>query len=247
MVIALTAAAVVGGAAPAPAAPRDPEATGSAAAVVDPPGVLMARYAFNGRSSSIVDQSGRGHTLSVVSGHGGAVRPIVHGAGHALLFPSRCVLKVCPHVALQTPSTADLNPGILDIDFGADVFLPPGQTSKGQNVVQKGYSKTSSQWKLQIDGAAGRPSCVLVGDQRPRIRVATSAVSVADGRWHRLHCSRAGATLSIYVDDVLRGRIAVPETLSVTNNRPMSIGGKGAYADNDQFNGVLDNVWVQVG
>ncbi|MCO8273493.1 LamG domain-containing protein [Actinoplanes sp. TRM 88003] len=209
------------------------------------PAVLMARYAFN--EHPIVDGSGRGHTLRIISGHGGAVRKVAHGQGSALLFPSRCLLRVCPHVALQTPSTPDLNPGPRDISFGADVYLSPTQTSKGQNVIQKGFSKTSSQWKLQIDGVAGRPSCVLVGDRLRRIRMATSTVSVADGRWHRVRCSRVGSVLAVFVDNTLRGRTIVPASLSVTNNRPMSIGGKGAFADNDQFNGALDNVWVQVG
>ncbi|MCY1137561.1 LamG domain-containing protein [Actinoplanes sp. Pm04-4] len=216
-----------------------------ARATADTPAVLMAQYAFNERP--ILDGSGRGHNLRVISGHGGAVRQVAHGQGSALLFPSRCLLRVCPHVALQTPSTPDLNPGTRDISFGADVYLSPTQTSKGQNVIQKGFSKTSSQWKLQIDGVAGRPSCVLVGDRLRRIRMVTSSVSVADGRWHRVRCSRSGSVLAVFVDDLLRGRITVPASLSVTNNRPMSIGGKGAFADNDQFNGALDNVWVRVG
>jgi hypothetical protein len=237
---ALVAVATAVVANPAPAAADVPR--------VEVPGVLVARYAFNGRAGSIIDESGHGHTLRIISGHGGTVRRVVHGQGSALAFPARCTAKVCPHVALQTAaSSADLNPGIRNFAFGADVLLPPGQTSKGQNVVQKGYSKTSSQWKLQIDGAAGRPSCVLVDDRRPAIRMATSTTTVADGRWHSVQCRRAGTSLFVLVDGVLRGRTAVPAKLSVTNNRPMSIGGKGAYADNDQFNGALDNVWVQIG
>ncbi|MBM2618165.1 LamG domain-containing protein [Actinoplanes sp. LDG1-06] len=231
--LALSVLLVAAGGVPAVAAPAAP--------------VLMARYAFNVPPGTIVDDSGRGHTLRIISGHGGAVRRVVHGRGTALLFPSRCVQQVCPHVALQTPSTPDLNPGARNISYGADVYLSPTQTSKGQNVVQKGYSTRGSQWKLQIDGAAGRPSCVLVGDRNPRIRMVTSPFTVADGRWHRVRCSRIGGTLSVWVDNVLRGRIGVPPRLSVTNNRPLSIGGKGAYADNDQFNGALDNVWMQVG
>jgi hypothetical protein len=209
------------------------------------PGVMMARYTFNGRA--IVDASGHGHTLSVISGHGGEVRSVVHGQGMALAFPARCATPVCPHVALQTPSSADLNPGTRDIAYGADVLLPPGQTSKGQNIVQKGYSTTSSQWKLQIDGVAGRPSCVLVDDKKPAIRMIASTVSVADGRWHALACRRAGTSLTVLVDGVPRGSTAVPAKLSVSNERPLSIGGKGAFADNDQFNGALDNVWVEIG
>ncbi|WP_307871266.1 LamG domain-containing protein, partial [Paractinoplanes deccanensis] len=218
------------------------------AKAVDAPGTIVARYAFNGRAGSIIDESGRGHTLRIISGHGGTVRRVVHGQGSALAFPGRCTGRVCPHVALQTASSSgDLNPGTRNIAFGADVLLTPGQTSKGQNVVQKGYSTTSSQWKLQIDGAAGRPSCVLVDDRRPPIRMATSSVSVADGRWHSVECRRVGTSLFVIVNGFLRGRTTVPAGLSIANNRPMSIGGKGAYADNDQFNGALDNVWVRIG
>nr|WP_255645110.1 LamG-like jellyroll fold domain-containing protein [Actinoplanes polyasparticus] len=238
MAVAVSAAVVVSTGAPVSARSR-PADRG------DTTSVVMARYAFNGHP--ILDESGRGHTLRIISGHGGVVRKVAHGQGSALLFPSRCLLRICPHVALQTPSTPDLNPGARDISFGADVYLSPTQTSKGQNVIQKGFSKTSSQWKLQIDGVAGHPSCVLVGDRLRRIRMATSTVTVADGRWHRVRCSRVGGVLAVFVDNLLRGRTTVPASLSVTNNRPMSIGGKGAFADNDQFNGALDNVWVQVG
>jgi hypothetical protein len=210
-------------------------------------GVVTARYTFNGRSGSVIDESGHGHTLGIVSRNGGAVRAVVHGQGAALAFPARCTTAACPHVALQAPTSADLNPGTRDFAYGADVLLAPWQTSKGQNIVQKGYSTTSSQWKLQIDGLAGRPSCVLVDVHRPTIRIATSSVSVADGRWHGLACSRTGSVLTVFVDGVPRGWTTVPATLSVTNQRPLSIGSKGSFSDNDQFNGALDNVWVEIG
>ena len=219
----------------------------ASAANRDVPPLTIAKYGFDGRSGSILDESGRGHTLSLVAEHGGWVRPVVHGPGTALAFPPKCTAGACPHVALQSPSSADLNPGTRDISYGADVLLAPGQTSKGQNIVQKGYSTTSSQWKLQIDGADGRPSCVLVDDRKPTIRIVTSGVPVADGRWHAVQCRRSGPTLTVYVDDVGRGMVRVPAKLSVTNSRPLSIGAKGAFDDNDQFNGALDNVWVQIG
>ena len=209
---------------------------------------LVARYGFNGRSSSILDESGHGHTLAVVSAHGGVVRPVVHGQGSALAFPSRCSAAVCPHVALQSPSRADLNPGARDFAFGADVLLERGQTSEGENIVQKGYSAGGSQWKLQVDGAAGRPSCVLVDDRRPGDPDRPQhCLGIADGRWHLVLCRRAGTALTVFVDGVARGSTTVPAQLSVSNDEPLSIGAKGAFADNDQFNGALDNVWVQIG
>jgi hypothetical protein len=228
---------------PAPAAASPSAGPPSAASAV-----VIARYGFNlRRSGSIFDESGRGHTLRVVTAHGGAVRTVVHGHGSALAFPAECGGAGCPHVALQSPTSPDLNPGTRDIAYGADVLLPPGETSKGENIVQKGYSVTSSQWKLQVDGMAGRPSCVLVDERAPTIWMAYSSVSISDGRWHSLECRRVGPTLAVFVDGVERGRTTVPATLSVSNERPLSIGGKGAFGDNDQFDGVLDNVWVQIG
>ncbi|MEU4164377.1 LamG-like jellyroll fold domain-containing protein [Actinoplanes sp. NPDC026670] len=218
------------------------------AGAVDPPvaAEMTAHYSFNGRSSRIVDESGNGHTLRVISYQGGRVRAVAHGPGTALAFPGKCTQRVCPHVALQSGYSADLNPGVRDIAFGADVLLAPGQTSSGQNVLQKGYSATSSQYKLQIDGTAGHPSCVLVDVVRPVIWMVRSSVTIADGVWHRVRCRRAGTRLEINVDGALRGRTMVPADLNVSNDLPLSIGAKGAYRDNDQFNGILDNVWVRI-
>ncbi|MBG0565135.1 LamG domain-containing protein [Actinoplanes sp. NEAU-A11] len=227
----------------APAQANDPTPGQQAA----PTPAFIVRYGFNGQPSSLIDESGNGHTLRVLSIQGGRVRPVAHGPGSAIAFPGKCTQRICPHVVLQSGNSADLNPGTRDIAFGADVLLPPGQTSQGQNVLQKGYSTTSSQYKLQIDGFAGRPSCVLVDVRRPTIRIARSAVTTADGRWHRIRCQRTRTILDIYVDGVLRGRTLVPAGLSVRNNQPLSIGSKGAYRDNDQFNGILDNVWVRIG
>jgi hypothetical protein len=86
-----------------------------------------------------------------------------------------------------------------------------------------------------------------VDDRKPGIRLVRSTVSVADGRWHALECRRIGARLAILVDGVPRGAGTIPATLSVDNTGPLSVGGKGAYTDNDQFQGVLDNVWVRIG
>jgi hypothetical protein len=223
----------------------------SADATTVPP-VLVARYGFDTGAGVIADVSGRGHTLTIVAGHGGSVRPIAHGSGRALAFPAKCAkparpAKACPHVVLQTPGTADLNPGIKPIAYGASVRLAQSQTTKGQNVVQKGYSVTTSQYKLQIDGHAGRPSCVLVDVAKRGIRLIRSVVSVADGTWHSIECRRVGPSFTIAVDGVIRGAGIVPATLSVSNPDPLSVGGKGASRNNDQFQGALDNVWVSIG
>ena len=242
LVVALVAglAAAAAGVANAHAAPE--------AAVV---GKVVARYTFDGSPpGSVADQSGEGHNLTVVSSHGGALRLISHGAGRALAFPAPCRgrgAKRCAHVALRTVSSADLNPGTANISYGASLILAATRTSKGQNVLQKGYSTTSSQYKLQVDGRAGRPSCAVVDNRNPAIQLVRSTVSIADGGWHVVECERVGAVLRILVDGVTRGARPIPLALAITNNEPLAIGGKGAYRDNDQFQGALDDVWVRIG
>jgi Concanavalin A-like lectin/glucanases superfamily len=208
---------------------------------------LVARYNFDGRAGAVLDASGNGHTMRLISSRGGKLRVVRHGSGNAMQFPAPCSGAKCPHAVLQSPHTADLNPGRRPILFGATVRLPAGQTTKGQNVVQKGYSIKGSQYKLQIDGMMGRPSCVLVDTAKRGIRMVRSAISVADGRWHAIQCRRVGSTFAVLIDGAVRGVAQIPAALTVANKAPLSIGGKGAYRDNDQFQGALDDVWVQIG
>jgi hypothetical protein len=203
------------------------------------------RFTFDGRSP-LADVSGHGHDLSPVSRHGGALATAAHGAGSALVFPPPCHDEPCPRIALRAPTAADLDPGTRPIRWGAAVKLAADQTTKGENVVQKGYSASGSQYKLQVDGAAGDPSCVMVDDERSRIYLAMGSVSVADGRWHTLECQRFGTTLGVLVDGVERGYTRVPADLSVHNQIPFSVGGKGSFTNNDQFQGELDNIWVAI-
>ena len=85
----------------------------------------------------------------------------------------------------------------------------------GENVVQKGYATSpGGEWKLQVDGYAGRPSCVLVGAGAATRYVALAGGSVADGQWHQLTCRRTGTALSIAVDGTVAGVRSVPAALA---------------------------------
>jgi hypothetical protein len=234
---AVAGAAIAAGGA-ASAAANDPTAT------LEAPQTLALRYSFEPAAGGPVDESGLAHTLTTLSSHGGAVRPVSHGTGQALEFPAKCAGAGCPKVVLQAENSADLNPGQAPFRYGATVLLRPDQTSAGQNVLQKGYSAAGGQYKLQIDGRAGRPSCALVGTGRHRIHLARSAVTVADGAWHTVECRRDATTLTILVDGVPQGSTTIPADLAVSNTAPLRIGGKGAYRDNDQFQGSLDDVWI---
>ncbi len=179
--------------------------------------------------------------------NGGKVQLIPHGSGQALHFPPKCAGAACPRLVLQAPDTADLNPGARPLRYGAGVLLSPAETSSGENILQKGYSTGGGQYKLQVDGVSGKPSCGMSDKAGKTVYVARSRTSIADGKWHAVECRRTGPTLAIAVDDTVQATAAVPATLSVDTPQPFSIGGKGVGEDNDQFHGSLDDVWVHIG
>ncbi|GAA2387151.1 LamG domain-containing protein [Dactylosporangium salmoneum] len=211
--------------------------------------VVIAHYTFDKAKAGdpVTDDSGHGHTLTPSASHGGKVKLRSRAKGHAAAFPARCTGGKCPHAVLQSPDAPELNPGANPIRYGATVKLAKGQTGPGENILQKGYSAAGSQYKLQVDGKPGRPSCVVSDNVAVGIHVALSDVSIADGKWHTLECRRAGATLTLLVDGAVHATTAIPATLSITNTVPLSLGGKGDGTDNDQFHGTLDDVWIALG
>ena len=210
------------------------------------PAGAAARYTFDAAlaGGGFADSGGGGHTLRLLSASGGRTAAV---AGSAV-FPPLCPLgKGCPRAVLETRADA-LNPGSGPVSWGAVARLDRRQTSSGQNLLQKGYSRGGSQFKLQVDGTGGHPSCVVVDRNDPRIYLARSSVGAADGRWHRLECHRSTVTLTITVDGVVRGQKSIPAGLTVNNAEPLRLGGKGVAAkDNDQFHGALDEAWVSLG
>ena len=207
------------------------------------PGV---RYTFDsGITGPVLDDAGR---LPLrIRRAGGELSTVPHDGGLAVRFPRPCEhygAQSCARAILQSGPAEFLNPGRGAFTYGASVLVGPDETSKGANVVQKGFSVGDSQFKLQVDGAAGYPSCVIVGTAGPTIYVALASLTVADGRWHRVECARRDALLTVAVDGQVKGRSAIPSSLSMVNADPLCIGGKGTSANNDQFAGAIDDVFV---
>jgi Concanavalin A-like lectin/glucanases superfamily len=178
---------------------------------------------------------------------GGTLTTIPHGAGLAVRFPRPCAqygTQRCQRAILQSGPAGFLNPGTAPFRYGASVLLAPSETSKGANVVQKGFSVRDAQFKLQVDGYEGRPSCVLVGTSSPSIYVALSTLTVANSQWHQIECTRSSALLTISIDGKSYGQVGIPPSLSIVNDDPLCIGGKGTSANNDQFTGAIDDVFV---
>jgi hypothetical protein len=201
------------------------------------------RYAFDSGPGDVLDTAGQ-HALRPVVARGGTVGFARRGDGYAALFPARCrsAPADCPRAILESTGVEEFNAGTRPIRFGAAMLMTRADTATGANVMQKGFSVGGgTQYKLQVDGRAGRPSCVLANG-RDIYRLVGPA-SVADGRWHTVTCTRIGGRLSIIVDGRAVSR-RVPAGLSIRNNEPLRIGGKNVGPHNDQFAGRLDNVFV---
>jgi hypothetical protein len=127
------------------------------------------------------------------------------------------------------------------------VQLSARDTSPGENILQKGLRARTGQFKLQVDGTAGHPSCVLTETRTERFHEVYASVSIADGMWHRLDCVRSRARLTLFVDGHPDRQRRIPPDLTINNTMPLRIGGKSVFRSNDQFNGAVDNVYVAMG
>jgi hypothetical protein len=177
----------------------------------------------------------------------GQLIQLPHDPDWAVHFPGLCSLRPreCPRAILEGDPADFLNPGERPIIWGASVLLMPNETSDGGNILQKGLSLTGTQYKLQIDGEQGRPSCVVAGlGER---FMALSWTDIADSEWHQLTCVRRDALLSLFVDGERKSDVLIPSELSIRNDSPLRLGGKGHGPYNDQFHGSIDDVFVEIG
>jgi hypothetical protein len=222
-------------------------ATGPTAAPPAP--VVVANYTFNGPVSPagyISEQSGRGMALRVRAADGGTLRFIPRSTGKAVAFPARCATTAptCARVILEGGDDADLDPGTRPFQYGAWIRTTLAQAGPSGNVVQKGVATAESQWKMQVGGRAGRATCVLVGQGSTQRFIAKSSNTVTDNAWHRVICRRSATALTVFVDGVARGTVAVPAGLSVANTKPLRIAGQNLTDRTESYGGALDDVVV---
>ncbi|GAA0477088.1 hypothetical protein Ade02nite_95570 [Paractinoplanes deccanensis] len=202
---------------------------------------------MNGR---VADTSGRGPALTVRSVDQGVIRfDAGTPSGRYLTFPAACsgTAATCPRGLLEAPDDADLNPGTRMFRWSARIQLTKAQITGSANIMQKGVATTASQWKMQVGRTNGKAQCVVVGTGSATAYVARSAASVADGQWHKVLCQRNGSTLSVYVDNVVRGQTTIPATLNISNPLPLRIGGPNFNTKTDMYHGRLDDVYAELG
>jgi Concanavalin A-like lectin/glucanases superfamily len=212
-------------------------------------GPIALRYTFDAGIAQPITSVTGGHPLHALSQNGGTLSLVRQGAGMALAYPPRCRApheRKCPRAILEGDRDDNLNPGRRPLTYGASVLMTHSDLADGANVFQKGYSVGGvSQFKLQVDHRLGHPSCVIAG-QSARIYRAEPLLDVADGTWHNLVCARTATSLTIIVDGVPRATVPVPAKVSIANTEPIRVGGKGPNKGNDQFAGMIDNVFMTI-
>jgi hypothetical protein len=159
---------------------------------------------------------------------------------HGAHYPAGCA--TCGKAIIETRDSAALDPGKHQVLFGVTIKATAVQGGGDSNLVQKGfYEEVGGQYKLQMDN--GIPSCVVRGALRRLLVVATD--SVTDGRWHQLECRRLPKAVILRVD----GRTVARKggrTGFIANAAPVRVGGQSLGHDNDEYHGVLDNVFVSI-
>jgi hypothetical protein len=201
-------------------------------------------------------------TADVVTANGGSIENAPgEDGGTAASFPSFAADD--PPLAAMTvvddSGADDLSPGTADFRFGVDFLLDQrsegASSDNGNNLIQRGLYGAGMQYKLQVDG--NRLSCRVAGSDGA-VTVRSSHV-VGSGVWYRAACARSGTDVSLRVirlsdqatwDDSASGRIGTLE--APDRSTALSVGGKVDADGNlvsrssDQFNGRLDNAFVNV-
>jgi hypothetical protein len=240
----LSLASVALAAVPALASPS-PTAAAAAPTVV-------ARYTFDAgaaASGRIAEKSGRGVPLLIRTADHGTVQFYASGTGRYIRMPLACKpgASSCPRALLEGADDPDLDPGTRTFRWGATVYVSKSQLAGSSNVMQKGAYTTESQWKMQIGEAQGKAQCVVVGRGSAQNYVARSTVVVADSKWHKILCLRTGSTLLVYVDGVNRGKATIPVTLTISNDKPLRVGGPNFNTTSDMYHGFVDDVYAALG
>jgi hypothetical protein len=227
---------------------------------VSPAGVLLD---FDNEDPLATTVANRVSVRSLEAG-GGQIIQVPSGNGtSALRFPSYSPQGQAPRLVLvinPVGATDLLNPEAKDFSFGADIRLNEVSSGKGDdngdNVLQRGLFADANQYKLQVDKRV--PSCTV---KSGKTELFVKFDKGLDEGWFRVRCAYEAKSLTLSVSRMLTDRVEElgnkTESKSLgpvgfSAHTPATIGGKlGSSGElvlnqSDQFNGELDNVFVDI-
>ena len=180
------------------------------------------------------------------------------GGGHAARFPAYTGEDPSPEalIVATTKETGGLDPLDQDFRFGASFMLDAessgSKADNGDNLLQRGSFESPGQFKIQIDH--GVPSCRILGDEGEVFVKAGTAIS--PDVWYAVSCERTGEEVGIsvtqYGEQGQTWTSAGPTGHITLGDLPLAVGGKVSseglpVASGDQFNGAVDDVFLQIG
>ena len=209
---------------------------------------------------TVVNQGRLGGRATTMAVDGGRVVPTTGPRGTALRFPGAdSSARHRRAILVYTSDDDGLDPGDGDLRLGADFKLDrvsQAGDDNGNNIVQRGLSRDPTQYKLQAED--GFASCRIAGDLGEL--TVKSTTRIKPGMWYHVTCARSGDEVSLSLQTLERGapvdreyRMGAIGSLTCKPSVPLVIGGKltpdgdVVRRNSDQFNGVLDNVFVDIG
>ncbi len=196
--------------------------------------------------------------LGVSTTDGGRLSTVAseHG-GVALRYPRFSRAASYPRAVVRAvPVSGDLDPGVREMEWGADVRLDRVSRGRpednGDNVLQRGLSSDKALFKAEVD--KDRAACTVRGDEGTL--VVRSRRPLVPEQWYRIRCVRERDTLRVEVTSFPPGgalqRWSDEETGPIGSvtfadpDIPIAVGGKLAHDGSvvtgatDQFNGQLE-------
>jgi hypothetical protein len=190
----------------------------------------VANWQMNESAGATVMKDSSGNGLNGAIGSKVTMGATYSGAtGYRFSYTKPNTPPAQPEKLVVVPDNDLLDPGTSDF-----VITIRYRTTHGfGNIVQKGQSTSSGgRWKLQAP--KGVLQCVWRGSIR---QVAIGSGGALDnGQWHTVRCENTGTKIGMSVDGGTTRWVA-KTTGSITNTKPVTIGGK---KDCDQINVTCD-------
>ncbi len=150
---------------------------------------------------------------------------------------------------VAVPSADNLNPQSSPITLTVHVnltILPPSRHD--YDLIRKGLgSTTGGEYKVEIV-SSGRVLCLFRGTNGIMKRKAgLNQPLVSDGQWHTIQCENTGTTTIVHVDNLTWGKSGSPGAISNTADLVVGAKAVSTRANNDWYNGEMDEVSVSIG
>lgn len=151
---------------------------------------------------------------------------------------------------VTVPDAASLDPGSTTFTVTAHVkftAMPTDAVGGDYDLVRKGLGSTSGgYWKLEIypnsTHTIALGLCQMKGSTNA-IKIKGSPVSLNNGQWHTLSCTKTSTTVTLTVDGTsYRRQVTIG---SIANSDPLTVGAKNIGGD--WYTGDMDEVTYRIG